>query len=73
MCTLSVNDDNNIKESNGTQKSYQDPLTVRCIDGYKLSNESTNDQTDKVLLCQNTGLFETPPKCVKKGKIIDVC
>ena len=60
-------------ESNGTQKLYLDSLAVTCINGYKLSNESTNGEIVKTLLCQNAGLFQTPPKCVKKGKINDVC
>ena len=70
VCTLAINTDNNIMQSNDTQKEYLQQLNVRCKTGYKLSHTSDNSATSTTLYCLESGAFEPPPVCVKKGKYI---
>ena len=70
VCTLVTTADNNIVQTNGTQKEYIQKLNVECKTGYKLSHNSDNSATSTTLACQDTGEFEAPPVCVKKGNYI---
>jgi len=67
VCTLAINADNSIVQSNGAHKEYLQLLNVMCKPGYKLSNDSDNSETNTTLNCLESGEFEPPPVCVKKG------
>jgi len=73
VCTLVIKPDNNIVQSNDTQKNYLQQLNVMCKTGYKLSHDSDNSATNITLSCLNSGDFEAPPVCVKKGNTIIFC
>ena len=70
VCTLDTTTNNNIVQTNGTQREYMQELNVECMLGYKLSYDSDNSATNKTLSCQESGEFNTPPVCVKKGNNI---
>jgi len=70
VCTLDTTADNNIVQTNGTHTEYLKKLIVECKHGYKLSRDSVNSATNTTLSCQESGEFESPPVCVKKGNNI---
>ena len=67
VCTLASTTDNNIVQIHGTHREYLQKLIVECKPGYKLSNDSDNSATNTTLNCLESGEFEPPSVCVKKG------
>jgi len=72
VCTLALTTSNNIVQTNGIEKEYLQQLNILCKPGYKLSHDSDNSATSRTLNCLETGDFEAPPICVKKGKNIRI-
>jgi len=65
VCFLSVPQNSNTVQQTGT---YETPLVVECIPGYRISGSETNAIVTSIIQCNESGFFDPTPACEPKGK-----